>query len=84
MTREISFEFEELRLAWRRVKWDLERRVFVTTAFEKELLDLGEDEWLGQLCNEIIDDSYSPQTCEIVEEAKPGYHLRPGARLEME
>jgi hypothetical protein len=75
------FEIEELKMAWRRVKWDLDHRVFTTHAFEKDLLDLGQDEWLGALCEELNAGRYTPQPCEIVEEVS--FHIRPGARLEI-
>lgn len=32
---QIAFELDELELAWRRVQWDLDHRVFVTVAFEE-------------------------------------------------
>src|SRR2546425_3231119 len=77
------FAIEELKMSWRRVKWDLDHRVFTTHAFEKDLLDLGEDEWLPQLREELKTGRYTPQPCEIVEEVKAGFHIRPGARLAM-
>jgi hypothetical protein len=77
----VTFELDELRLAWRRVKWDLDHRVFVTVAFEEELVELGEEEWLGELCEEVKESRYTPQPCEVVEEVKAGFQIRPGARL---
>ena len=74
----------DLAMAWRRVKWDLSHRTFVSFAFLKELLDLGIDEWLVQLGSAIQEGRYSPKPCEICDVPKKGFHLRPGARLDLE
>ena len=74
----------DLATAWRRVKWDLSHRTFVAFAFLEELLDIGIDEWLGQVGSAIHEGRYSPKPCQICDVPKKGFHLRPGARLDLE
>ena len=80
----VSLAELNLELAWRRVKWDLRNRAFVTHAYHEELIESALNEWLEQLRESAASQPYSAKPCEICSVPKPGFHIRPGALLALE
>jgi hypothetical protein len=73
----------DLPLAWRRVKSDLEARVFVRPPLEVELVEAAEREWIDELKNKI-ETGYTPHSAVIAEIPKGNGAVRPAALLHLE
>lgn len=73
---------QNLELAWKRYKQDLQDMAFCDNPFEVEIMDHNLPEWIKSLENNLI--SYSPSRSDIVNIPKKGFHLRPGTILSPE
>ncbi len=73
----------DLPLAWRRVKHDLEHRVFVQPGYELQLIQADLDGWLGPIGTQLEAGHYSPRAMRVVEVPKGGGLLRPGSQLSL-
>lgn len=80
----VSLAELDLEKAWRRVKWDLQHRAFVSHAYHKELIESALDDWLEQLRVKDRQQPYAAKPCETCDVPKPGFHIRPGALLTLE
>ncbi|MBX7143430.1 MAG: RNA-directed DNA polymerase [Oligoflexia bacterium] len=69
-------------LAWRRYKKDLLEQSFSDHPFELKLIESNLSDWLTRIKDK--GGNYTPSRSEIVNVLKPGYHLRPGSRLNTE
>ena len=71
----------DLDQAWRRVKWDIEKKTFTSTAFEITIIEHGLKAWLDDVRSKIDSGVLLPHACEAVDVPKEGFNIRPGAHL---
>jgi hypothetical protein len=74
----------DFKQAWNRVKWELVNRSFTETAFDIAVWDYNREEWLIDLAERYEKGQIYPQSCEIIDVPKDGFHIRPGARITVE
>jgi hypothetical protein len=55
----------DLRLAWMRLKHDIEKRVFIGNPYTVSLIDSDLDGWLEARRNQIKSDAYSPSPMSV-------------------
>lgn len=73
----------DLQLAWRRVKSDLQARVFVRPPLEVELVEQAEAEWLEELRNKVAA-GYNPHSPVVAEVPKGNGAVRPAVLLHLD
>ncbi|HMC76109.1 MAG TPA: hypothetical protein VKH34_03215, partial [Vicinamibacterales bacterium] len=73
----------DLQVAWRRVKYDLRHRAFLTLPYELELIEIDLDGWLAAIDRSIREDTYSPGPMVVCDVPKPGWLIRPGSHLSL-
>lgn len=79
----VRVEIEELRLAWRRYRRDLENRCFVDHPLMVSWIEANLDGWLTEV-SEHLSAEYHPQPGRRCSVPKPGFMIRPGTVLEPE
>lgn len=72
---------DDLKTAWKRVKNDLENRVFIRNPYSIDLLEFDLDRWLSNRLTEISEARYQPSSMFVCEVPKPDGLIRPGADL---
>lgn len=77
------FELGDLQLAWRRLKLDRRKRVFVRHPYLVEWTEMFLDQWLTTLLGSVNQGRYVPQDCHTCAAPKGSGLVRPGAVLEM-
>ncbi len=71
----------DLRLAWDRVRGDLEDRVFVRHPYEVELIELDRNTWLAEQLEIVRLNRYAPAAMVVCDVPKAKGGIRPGALL---
>src|SRR5579872_4212226 len=71
----------DLRLAWMRVKLDIETRVFIRHPCEVNLIEQDLDIWLARIDQSIRDDQYSPSPMYVCDVPKEKNGIRTGNSL---
>jgi hypothetical protein len=82
MSRELADQLD-LRLAWRRAKFDRPDRCFISHPFLVELVEMRLDEWLGRLNDRLVS-GFAPSPAIVCPEPKGGGLVRPGTHLRLE
>ena len=80
MSQELAARLD-LRAAWSRVKSEERNSLFVRKPNEIELVELDVDEWLNEIHESIVKDTYNPSVMVVCDVPKPKSVIRPGAIL---
>ena len=71
----------DLRTAWRRVKRDINDRVFIRHPYAVSMIELDLDRWLEERLHAIRTDTYSPKAMFVCDVPKGRGLIRPGSHL---
>lgn len=71
----------DLQIAWRRVKWDIENRVFIRDPYGVAMIELDLERWLGLCLEAVRRDRYSPKAMFVCDVPKGKGLVRPGSHL---